>query len=148
MDTIQEFKVQSHNDQAEFGDVLGGIINLVSRSGTNQLHGSAWEFLRNSALDARNTFLSEKTPFRQNQFGGTVGGPVVIPKIYDGRNKTFFFGAAQGFVYPRPSEQLFNITGFRLPDLYTFGNAGRGIVEHARTPDVRYLSPKELSRLL
>ena len=108
LDTIQEFKVQSHNDQAEFGGTLGGIVNVVSRSGTNQFHGSLWEFLRNDALDARNTFLLEKTPFRQNQFGGTLGGPVIFPK-YNGRNKTFFYVGAQGFTYRRPSDSLFRV---------------------------------------
>ncbi len=96
VDAIQEFKVQSHNDEAQYGGALGGIINVVTKSGTNSLHGSAWEFLRNSALDARNPFFSNVTPFKQNQFGGTVGGPVVLPH-YNGRNKTFFFGDYQGF---------------------------------------------------
>ena len=60
IDTVQEFKVQSHNDQAEFGGALGGIINVVTKSGTNEIHGSAWEFLRNNALDARNPFLTDQ----------------------------------------------------------------------------------------
>ena len=64
IDQIEEFKVNSHNDQAEFGGVLGGVINVVTKSGTNQLHGSAWEYLRNNALDARNTFQSDVTPYR------------------------------------------------------------------------------------
>ena len=81
IDTIQEFKVQSHNDQAEFGGALGGIINVVTKSGTNEIHGSAWEFLRNNALDARNPFLLTKTPFRQNQYGcrWEAGGD---PEVY------------------------------------------------------------------
>src|ERR1039457_446164 len=96
IDQIEEFKVNSHNDQAEFGGVLGGVINVVTKSGTNQLHGTVWEFLRNNDLDARNTFFSAVTPYRQNQFGVAAGGPVWIPKIYNGRNKTFFFGAYEG----------------------------------------------------
>lgn len=108
IDTIQEFKVQSHNDQAEFGATLGGIVNVVSKSGTNQFHGSLWEFLRNSALDARNTFLLEKTPFRQNQFGGAAGGPVLLPK-YNGRNRTFFYVGAQGFTFRRPAGTLYRV---------------------------------------
>ena len=67
---------------------MGGVVNMVTKSGTNKLHGSAWEFLRNNALDARNPFLSKVTPFKQNQFGVTIGGPVVLPH-YNGRNKTF-----------------------------------------------------------
>jgi Carboxypeptidase regulatory-like domain len=108
IDTIQEFKVQSHNDQAEFGGALGGIINVASKSGTNQFHGSAWEFVRNDILDARNPFLLTKTPFRQNQYGIAGGGPVVLPK-YNGRNKTFFYGGWQGFKYRRNSEGLFRV---------------------------------------
>jgi len=96
IDQISEFKVNSHNDQAEFGGVLGGVINVVTKSGTNQLHGSAWEYLRNNDLDARNTFQSAVTPYRQNQYGVSAGGPVMFPKLYDGRNKTFFFGAWEG----------------------------------------------------
>ena len=61
IDTIQEFKVNSHNDQAEFGGALGGIINVVTKSGTNGLHGTAWEYLRNDAFDARNTFQHSVT---------------------------------------------------------------------------------------
>lgn len=96
IDQMSEFKVNSHNDQAEFGGVLGGVINVVTKSGTNQLHGSFWEYLRNNAVDARNTFQQEVTPYKQNQFGVAAGGPVMIPKLYDGRNKTFFFGAYEG----------------------------------------------------
>ena len=108
IDGIREFKVQSHNDQAEFGGSLGGIVNVVTKSGTNEFHGALWEFLRNDALDARNTFLLDKTPFRQNQFGGSLGGPVILPK-YHGRNKTFFYAALQGFRYRRPSDSLFRV---------------------------------------
>ena len=63
IDTIQEFKVQSHNDQAEFGAALGGIINVVSKSGTNEYHGTLWEFLRNDVLDARNHFSDYQDTF-------------------------------------------------------------------------------------
>src|SRR5246127_484549 len=67
VDGIQEFKVQSHNDDASFGGVLGGVVNVVTKSGTTQYHGAAWEFLRNTTFDARNPFLSKVTPFQQNQ---------------------------------------------------------------------------------
>ena len=102
IDTIQEFKVQSHNDQAEFGAALGGIINVVSKSGTNEYHGSLWEFLRNDVLDARNPFLTTKTPFRQNQYGAAGGGPII-------KNKTFFYAGWQGFKYRRASEGLYRV---------------------------------------
>ena len=109
VDQIEEFKVNSHNDQAEFGGVLGGVINVVTKSGTNQLHGTAWEFLRNNALDARNTFYSSVTPYRQNQFGVAAGGPVFVPKLYDGRNKTFFFGAYEGQRFTQASNNYLHL---------------------------------------
>ena len=101
VDAVEEFKVQSHNDKSEFGGVLGGTINVVSKGGTNELHGAAWEFLRNDQLDARNPFRDEfrssPSPLRFNQFGGAVGGPLYIPKVYDGRNKTFFHFTYEGW---------------------------------------------------
>jgi len=102
IDAIQEFKVVSHTDSAEYGGVLGGVVNVVTKTGTNDLHGSAWEFARNTVFDARPTFSPApiaKADFSQNQFGGSIGGPVIIPKLYHGRDKTFFFGAYQGFRY-------------------------------------------------
>lgn len=108
IDTVLEFKVQSHNDEAEFGQALGGIINLVSKSGTNQFHANAWEFLRNNVLDARNTFLPDVTPFRQNQFGVAGGGPVILPK-YNGKNRTFFYAGYQGYRYRAPADTLYRV---------------------------------------
>ena len=77
IDAIGEFKVNSHNDSAEFGGVLGGIVNVATKSGTNDLHGSAWEFLRNNEFNARNTFLANPSVFRQNQFGVAARRPGV-----------------------------------------------------------------------
>ncbi|MDZ4801579.1 MAG: carboxypeptidase-like regulatory domain-containing protein [Bryobacteraceae bacterium] len=99
-DSTQEFKVQSNNLSAEWGRFGGGVINVSTRSGSNQLHGSLYEYLRNSAFDA-NEFFNRRagngTPaFRMNQFGYSVGGPVVIPGVYKGTNKTFFFTDYQG----------------------------------------------------
>lgn len=96
LDDIMEFKVQSHNDEAQFGFVTGGIVNVASKTGTNEFHGTAWEFLRNNALDARNPFAADTIALRQNQFGANIGGPVRLPH-YDGRNRTFFFGSYEGF---------------------------------------------------
>jgi hypothetical protein len=106
VDAIQEFKVVSHADSAQFGSVLGGVVNVVTKSGTNEYHGTAWEYLRNNALDARPAFLPPAYPapvFRQNQFGASFGGPVWIPKLYKGNNKTFFYFAYQGFRYTQDS---------------------------------------------
>ncbi len=95
VDAVQEFKVQTNMYSAEYGRSGSGIVNLIYKSGTNSLHGSAFEFLRNTALDANGFFANRNgTPlanFKRNQFGGSLGGPVVVPKIYNGRNKTFFF---------------------------------------------------------
>jgi hypothetical protein len=85
VDSIGEFKVQSGTMSAEFGFTAGGVVNIVTKSGTNQFHGSAYEYLRNNAFDARNAFATTKPPFRFNQFGASIGGPVI-------KNKTFFFG--------------------------------------------------------
>jgi hypothetical protein len=90
VDAVQEFSVITTNYSAEYGKTSGGVINAVTRSGTNQFHGSAYEFIRNSALDARNYFdAATIAPFRRNQFGGTIGGPVL-------RDKTFFFFNYEG----------------------------------------------------
>jgi hypothetical protein len=97
LDTIQEFKVQSHNDLAEFGQATGGIVNVVSKPGTNDFHGSAWDYLRNQVFDARNFFIANRNPLRQNQYGIAGGGPLFIPKIYNGKNKTFLFGGWEGY---------------------------------------------------
>src|SRR6201984_624131 len=102
LDDIQEFKVQSHSDEAQFGGVLGGIVNVVSKSGTNQFHGTAWEFFRNTVLDAKNPLEGVASKLEQNQFGANFGGPVILP-FYNGRNKTFFFGSYEGFRRAQPS---------------------------------------------
>jgi Carboxypeptidase regulatory-like domain/TonB dependent receptor-like, beta-barrel len=107
IDDVLEFKVQSHNDEAQFGQVLGGIVNLATKSGSNAVHGSLWEFFRNDALDANNYF-NPKTDLKQNQFGAAVGGPVVLPH-YNGRNRTFFYGSYEGF-RRRASSSLLYVT--------------------------------------
>jgi len=89
-DAIQEFRVVTNNYGAEFGRSVGGVINVITKSGTNSYHGSLFEFLRNRRLNARNFFQKETTPLVQNQFGGSLGGPIL-------KNKTFFFGSYQAF---------------------------------------------------
>lgn len=99
IDAVQEFKVQTSAYAAEFGRAMGAVINLSLKSGSNDLHGTAFEFLRNEKLDARNYFTpstAAKPPFKRNQFGFSLGGPVVLPKLFNGRNKTFFFGDYEG----------------------------------------------------
>jgi hypothetical protein len=89
LDSISEFRILTNNFDAEYGNYSGGIVNVVTKSGTNQLHGSGFEFLRNTALDAKNFFDPTVGTYRQNQFGGTLGGPIV-------KNKFFFFADYQG----------------------------------------------------
>src|SRR6266496_6335668 len=112
LDDIQEFKVQYHSDEAQFGGVLGGIVNVVSKSGTNNFHGTAWEFLRNTVMDAKNPLKGSAggaSKLVQNQFGANFGGPVLLPH-YNGRNKTFFFGSYEGFRRAQPSNNCSLIT--------------------------------------
>src|ERR1700726_209896 len=95
VDAIEEFKVQTNAYSAEFGRGNGAIVNATIKSGTNDVHGDVYEFLRNDKLDARNVFDLTKPEYRQNQFGVTLGGPVKLPG-YDGHNRTFFFGDYEG----------------------------------------------------
>ncbi len=89
-DALKEFSVQTSNYSAEFGDSAGAAVNIVTRSGTNQFHGNLFEYLRNSAFNARDYFAKTVDNLHRNQYGGTLGGPVMLP-FYSGRNKTFFF---------------------------------------------------------
>ena len=109
IDAMEEFKVQSHNEKTEFGGVSGGVVNIVSKSGSNQVHGSGWEFVRNNVFDARNPFTdfcnaarcglgsspftaAAPVPYHQNEFGAAGGGPII-------RNKTFFYASYEGWRY-------------------------------------------------
>lgn len=128
-DAIQEFKVQNGDFNAEFGHSTGGVVNAAIKSGTNGLHGDLWEYLRNDAFNANYYFNSGKPvpEYRQNLFGGTVGGPVLIPHVYNGKNKTFFFFDYQGgrYVTPAPATSTVPTAGMvssgftNLQDLIT-----------------------------
>jgi hypothetical protein len=100
VDAVQEFKVQTSNYSAEYGLSGGGIINVIFKSGANQIHGSVYDFLRNSYTDANDFFANRaRRPlgaFKRNQFGGTIGGPIVVPHVFDGRNRSFFFFGYEG----------------------------------------------------
>ena len=105
VDSIQEVEVQTGTYNAQYGAYMGAHINMITKSGTNQIHGSLLEFLRNQVLDARSFFTlptpanptAAKPPLRQNQFGYELDGPVYIPKIYNGKNKTFFMTSYEGY---------------------------------------------------
>jgi outer membrane receptor protein involved in Fe transport len=90
IDSIAEFRILTHNANAEFGRNTGSTTNIITRSGANQLHGALWEFLRNDAMDSSDYFTQSVQPLKQNQFGGTFGGPII-------KDKTFFFGYYEGF---------------------------------------------------
>ncbi|MGI8958327.1 MAG: carboxypeptidase regulatory-like domain-containing protein [Bryobacteraceae bacterium] len=94
-DALQEFSVQTSNFSAEYGRSAGAIVNAISRSGANSLHGDLFEFNRNAAVSALNFFDTQSDGLKRNQFGGTLGGPVFIPHLYHGRDRTFFFFSEQ-----------------------------------------------------
>jgi hypothetical protein len=91
IDALQEFRATTSSYSAEYGRTPGGQFSFATRSGTNDYHGTAFNYLRNDALDAKNYFDTTKLPERQNDFGGTLGGPITIPHLYNGRDRTFFF---------------------------------------------------------
>ena len=99
VDAVQEFSVIVNGLQAEYGRYAGGVINVVTKGGTNQLHGTAYDYVRNPWFNANgfinNRNLRKRSGPKQNQYGYTLGGPVYIPHVYDGRNRTFFFSDLQ-----------------------------------------------------
>ena len=112
-DSVQEMKVQINTYDAEFGRGAGGVINAVIKSGNNQFHGSLHEFFRNDKLEA-NSFINNsvgerKARQRFNLFGGTAGGPVYLPRIYDGRNRTFVFGSWESIRQADPTTSLTSV---------------------------------------
>ena len=90
IESVQEFKLITSGFAAEYGRYAGGVLSVVTKSGTNKLHGALYEFIRNDVFDARSYFDVTRSKLRRNQFGANITGPVMIPKLYDGRNRTFF----------------------------------------------------------
>jgi hypothetical protein len=116
VDAIQEVQSSSGVMPAEIGHGAAGFNNVITKSGTNEVHGSAFEFVRNAAFDARNFFDHQSAveprripPFARNEFGITNGGPLLLPKIYDGRGKTFYFAEYQGFRQVLGTTQVFPV---------------------------------------
>jgi hypothetical protein len=106
VEAITEFSVETNGFKPEFGQAGGGAITFASKSGTNEFHGSVYNFLRNDALDEKGFFETTKGIYRQNNFGGSFGGPIQIPGVYSGKNKTFFFAAYEGFMNNQASNAL------------------------------------------
>jgi len=116
IDAISEFTVETSGMKAEFGRAMG-MVSFETKSGTNQYHGNLFEFLRNDKFDSRGFFAQRRPILKQHDFGGTIGGPVRIPKIYNGRDKTFFFLSYEGFrnrsgqrpgFFTVPLEEMYN----------------------------------------
>ena len=91
VESVQEIRIQQHGYSAEFGNSSSGVILTTTKSGDNRWRGSAYEYLRNDQLDARNFFAANRPPLRWNTYGFTLGGPILVPKLYNGRNRSFFF---------------------------------------------------------
>jgi TonB-dependent receptor-like protein len=106
LEGIQEFKMITSGFNAEYGRFSGGVLSMVTKSGTNRVRGSLYEFLRNDVFDARNFFDAVKSKLRQNQFGATVSGPVFIPKLYNGKERTFFLVSWESQRRQRDSRRL------------------------------------------
>src|SRR4030095_4028520 len=96
LDSLAEFRVQTSNYSAEFGGNSGAVVNVASKRGSNDFHGTLFEFLRNDALDARNFFSPTVDPLKRNQFGFVASGPVFVPKVYDGKDKLFWMFSYEG----------------------------------------------------
>jgi hypothetical protein len=109
VDAVEEFKVQSNTMSAEYGFTAGGVVNVVTKSGTNVPHGNLYHFLRNDNFDARNTFSPTRPPFRYNQFGGSLSGPFYIPKVIDTRNRTFFFFNYEEWRFVRSTNPILSV---------------------------------------
>src|SRR5262249_34917409 len=105
IDAIQEVKVLTSNYGAQFGRTASGTVQVTTKSGTNKLHGNAYEFVRNEFFNARNYFdIRSKAPlYRRQDFGGTIGGPVLIPHIYHKKDKTFFFFSEEARLEKTPT---------------------------------------------
>lgn len=130
-DSVQEFKVQTNNYSAQYGRAAGGVFNVVTKSGANDVHFTLYEFLRNTSLNSSDWFANlagqPRPPLKFNQFGGVLGGPVVLPKIYNGHNKTFFFVGTelvrfiQGVTYTATVPNPLELTGNFSHDLNSAG---------------------------
>lgn len=121
-DAVQEFSMVTFAMSAEYGRGAGGQINVVTKSGSNDFHATLFEFLRNNVLNARSFFAASKETLRQNQFGVTFGGPLWIPKLYNGRNRTFFFFSHQTTLQRFHS---LNTVNYLMSDLERSGDFSR-----------------------
>lgn len=119
LDSVESFKVETSNPNAEYGSFGGAIVNLVIKSGTNGLHGEAFDFLRNDDLNARDFFALTRAPYKSNQFGGMLGGPII-------KNKLFFFGDYQQLIAHQGQTNTLTVpTALQRQGIFTEGNQGQ-----------------------
>ena len=123
-DAVQEFSVETSNYDAQYGQSAGAVVNIITKSGTTKFHGDAFEFLRNGWFDARPFFATVADNLHRNQFGGTIGGPVIIPHISRGQTTQFFFGY-QYTMYHQAS----NASTTTVPTLAEEGRSGTGFAD-------------------
>ncbi|MFZ0591681.1 MAG: carboxypeptidase-like regulatory domain-containing protein, partial [Bryobacteraceae bacterium] len=129
VDAIQEFRIETNTFSAQYGWSMGNVVEAITKSGTSAFHGDAYEFLRNSALDANYFFNNSsglpKTPFKRNQFGFTAGGPLYLPKIYQQRDKTFFLMGYEGLREETPTTLVASVptTAMRSGDFSQLSGA-------------------------
>lgn len=109
LESVQEFRMITNNYSAEYGQFAGGVMNLALKSGTNQVHGSVFWFARDAAFEARNVFAAQKGDLRRHQYGASLNGPVVIPRLYDGRNRTFFLFSWESLNQRRPNNNIITV---------------------------------------
>jgi hypothetical protein len=131
VDAVEEFKVQTSSMSSEFGFTAGGVVNIVTKSGTNLFKGSLYDFVRNGRFDAKNAFATDKPVFEYNTAGGAIGGPIKLPRLYDGTNRTFFFFNVEGWDFKReqPTTQTAPTEAMRRGDFSNLRDAnGRLIV--------------------
>jgi hypothetical protein len=140
VDATQEFKIQTNSFTAQYGWSTGNVVNVVTKSGTNHFHGVAYEFLRNSALDANGYFANAaglpKTEFHRHQFGGTIGGPLTIPGLYSGHDKTFFYAQYEGLRQSTPLSFVGTVptTAFKSGDFGALLGASTGATDGLGRP--------------
>ena len=166
MESIQEFSVQTSGISAEYGHTSGGVFNFALKPGTNNFHGSAYYYGRNEALNA-NTWMNnwqlsqnpgdqryERARDRQSVVGGSTGGPVIIPGLYDGRNRTFIFGTLEHYSREQAAELVVSLGGSvsssvsKKTDFVVAGASPGSKYDRARELGVRILDEKEFKRLV
>ncbi len=141
VDAIAEFKLVTNNYSAEYAHAMGGVTSFTMKSGTNQMHGTGFHFLRNEKLDGRGFFNPTRAPSKQNEWGGTLGGPVVLPKVYNGKDKTFWFFSFDQFYRRGGALTGFNTLPTARMQTGDFGEIGRPVYDPASATDPAARTP-------